>query len=128
MQTEQNLHCKFATQKMAACITEKGSHDTVRPIYEKINGDPEELIAEINERNSKVNNVTVYKLNESNSQILNERILHDKAEVVKFLDMIDIKEDVIEKVICVGKKGTKPRPMKIVLSNSRIARTVLRNK
>ncbi|KAL3272167.1 hypothetical protein HHI36_022651 [Cryptolaemus montrouzieri] len=94
----------------------------------EINGDPEELIAEINERNSKVNNVMVYKLNESNSQSLNERILHDKAEVVKILDMIDIKEDVIEKVIRVGKKGTKPRPMKIVLSNSGIARTVLRNK
>ncbi|KAL3277322.1 hypothetical protein HHI36_012673 [Cryptolaemus montrouzieri] len=41
--------------------------------------------------------------------------------------MIDIKEDVIEKVIHVGKKGTKPRPMKIGLSNSGIARTVLRN-
>ncbi|KAL3265491.1 hypothetical protein HHI36_009695, partial [Cryptolaemus montrouzieri] len=62
-----------------------------------INGDPEELIAEINERNSKVNNVMVYKLNESNNQILNDRILHDKAEVVKILDMIDIKEDAIEK-------------------------------
>ncbi|KAL3279849.1 hypothetical protein HHI36_017355 [Cryptolaemus montrouzieri] len=77
----------------------------------EINGDPEELIAEINERNSKVNNVMVYKLNESNSQSLNERILHDTADVVKILDMIDIKEDVIEKVIRVG-----------------IARTVLRNK
>ncbi|KAL3277585.1 hypothetical protein HHI36_012927 [Cryptolaemus montrouzieri] len=84
----------------------------------EINGDPETLNAEINERNSKVNNVMVYKLNESNSQSLNERILHDKAEVVKILDMIDIKEDVIEKVIRVGKKGTKSRPMKIILSNS----------
>ncbi|KAL3274008.1 hypothetical protein HHI36_015426, partial [Cryptolaemus montrouzieri] len=86
------------------------------------------LIAGINDRNSKVNNVMVYKLNEFNSQSLNERILHDKAEVVKILDMIDIKEDFIEKVIRVDKKGTKPRPMKIVLSNSGIARTVLRNK
>ncbi|KAL3286573.1 hypothetical protein HHI36_001074 [Cryptolaemus montrouzieri] len=94
----------------------------------EINSDPEELIAEINKRNSKVNNVMVYKLSESNSQSLNKRILHDKAEVVKILDMIDIKEDVIQKVIRVGKKGTKPRPMKIVLSNSGIARTVLRNK
>ncbi|KAL3270151.1 hypothetical protein HHI36_009209, partial [Cryptolaemus montrouzieri] len=72
-----------------------------------INGDPEELISEINEKNSKVNNVMVYKLNESNSQSLNERILHDKAEVVRILDIIDIEEDVIEKVIRVGKKGTK---------------------
>ncbi|KAL3273694.1 hypothetical protein HHI36_015124 [Cryptolaemus montrouzieri] len=75
-----------------------------------------------------MNNVMVYKLNESNSQSLNEEILHDKAEVVKILDRIDIKEDIIEKVIRVGKKGIKPRPMKIVLSNSGIARTVLRNK
>ncbi|KAL3279595.1 hypothetical protein HHI36_017101 [Cryptolaemus montrouzieri] len=93
----------------------------------EINGDPEELIAEINKRNSKINNVMVYKLNESNSQSLHERILHDKAEVVRILDMIDIKEDVIEKVR-VGKKGTKPRPMKIVLSKSGIARTFSRNK
>ncbi|KAL3283926.1 hypothetical protein HHI36_018094, partial [Cryptolaemus montrouzieri] len=71
----------------------------------EINGDPEELIAEINERNTRVNNVMVYKLNESNSQSLNERILHDKAEVVKILDIIDIKEDVIENVIRVGKKA-----------------------
>ncbi|KAL3289527.1 hypothetical protein HHI36_022944 [Cryptolaemus montrouzieri] len=63
----------------------------------EINGDPEELIAEINERNSEVNNVMVYKLNESNSQSLNVRILHDKAEVVKILDIIDIKDVVIEK-------------------------------
>ncbi|KAL3289870.1 hypothetical protein HHI36_023260 [Cryptolaemus montrouzieri] len=42
-------------------------------------------------------------------------------------NIIDIKEDVIEKIIRVGKKGTKSRPMKIVLSNSGIARTVLRN-
>ncbi|KAL3274176.1 hypothetical protein HHI36_015590 [Cryptolaemus montrouzieri] len=94
----------------------------------EIDGDPEELIAEINERNSEVNNIMVYKLNESNSQSLNERILHDKAEVVKILDIIDIREDVIEKVIRVGKKGTIPKPMKIFLSNSGIARTVLRNK
>ncbi|KAL3282815.1 hypothetical protein HHI36_005980 [Cryptolaemus montrouzieri] len=90
----------------------------------EINGDPEELIAEINERNSEVNNVMVYKLNESNSQSLNERNLHDEAEVVKILDIIDIKEDVIEKV----KHGTKTRPMKIILSNSGIGKTVLRNK
>ncbi|KAL3268661.1 hypothetical protein HHI36_007764, partial [Cryptolaemus montrouzieri] len=63
----------------------------------EINGDPEELIAEINERNSKVNNVMVYKSYEFNSQSLNERILHDKAEVAKILDIIDIKEEVIEK-------------------------------
>ncbi|KAL3278327.1 hypothetical protein HHI36_013658 [Cryptolaemus montrouzieri] len=90
--------------------------------------DPEELNAEINERNSEVNNVMVYNLKESNSQSRNERILHDKAKVVKILDIIDIKKDVIEKIIRVGKKGTKRRPMKIVLSNSGIARTVLRNK
>ncbi|KAL3283927.1 hypothetical protein HHI36_018095 [Cryptolaemus montrouzieri] len=75
----------------------------------EVNGDPKELIAEINERNSRVNNVMVYKLNESNSRSLNERILHDKAEVVKILDIIDIKEDVIE-------------------NNSGFARTVLRNR
>ncbi|KAL3286112.1 hypothetical protein HHI36_000625 [Cryptolaemus montrouzieri] len=68
----------------------------------EMNGDPEEVIAEINERNSKVNNVMVYKLNESNIQSLNERILHVKAEVVKILDMIDIKENVIEKALVIG--------------------------
>ncbi|KAL3290456.1 hypothetical protein HHI36_023797 [Cryptolaemus montrouzieri] len=83
---------------------------------------------EINERNSKVNNVMMCTLNKSNSQSLNERILHDKAEVVKILDIKDIKENVIEKVIGVCKKGTKPKPRKIALSNSGIARTVLRNK
>ncbi|KAL3286593.1 hypothetical protein HHI36_001094 [Cryptolaemus montrouzieri] len=109
--------CRLAIKKGATHFEKESNKSEIVTLKNsmknvpEINGDPEELIAEINERNSKVNNVMVYKLNESNSQSLNERILHDKAEVVKILDMIDIKEDVIEKIIRVG-----------------IARTVLRNK
>ncbi|KAL3283928.1 hypothetical protein HHI36_018096 [Cryptolaemus montrouzieri] len=111
---ERILHDKAEVVKILDIIDIK--EDVIENVIRvEINGDPEELIAEINERNSRVNNVMVYKLNESNSRSLNERILHDKAEVVKILDIIDIKEDVIENVIRVGEKGTKPRPMKIVL-------------
>lgn len=88
----------------------------------------EAILHEAQERQVRSNNFMLYNVNESNSGIIEERINADTTVVNKILEKVDVPLENLVKVTRVGKKGGKPRPLKIKLSNSQTVFKILRNK
>lgn len=91
----------------------------------------ETLFMELNERSMRSNNLMVYNVSESNAINLADKINEDKLVVTDVLEKLDIQNgmDQILKVIRVGRPGgNRPRPLKIVLSNSQVVKKALKSK
>ena len=94
--------------------------------------DQETILYEIDEWYKRANNIMVFNVPESSSALLNERIDHDKKQVVDLFAKLDMHQDNdrILKVIRVGKSGdaaNKSRPIKIVCNGSDVVMKALKN-
>lgn len=85
----------------------------------------EEIISELQDRTRRQNNVIIYGLDENPNSTLG-----DMAAVNNVMNITSNADHIItaSSVIRLGKIGSKPRPVKVVLPNPFIARTVLKNK
>lgn len=93
----------------------------------------ESAIQEMAERANRANNLIVYDIPESSSDVVEQRIEHDKKECVAVMQNVTgkVKFDGIKLFRLGARKsvaGARPRPLKVVLHSKRDALEVLRNK
>lgn len=94
---------------------------------------PEEVLAETEERIVRSSNVIIYNVKESLAESVAQRIVDDKEVITKILRETGVTVE-INKVVRIGKKqpdnhnNKKNRPIKVVLSNPKIAKEILKNK
>lgn len=87
------------------------------------------LYGEIHDRMNRANNLMIYKVRESNSKNLNERVAEDTATVNDILQTVGIDSLNIQKVLRVGRtNNTKPRPIKVVLSNHLLVKKIINSR
>lgn len=91
----------------------------------------EPLIFEVQDRVSRANNFMIFNAKENSSSELKIRIEADKKVVTEVMDLMGIENntDKIVKVLRVGvQKSNKPRPLKVICSDSRLVNSVIRSK
>lgn len=93
---------------------------------------PEEVLAEIEERINRSNNVIIYNINESMAENISQKISDDKNIVQDILQDTGVSFE-INKVVRVGKKQpnngeNKNRPVKVIFSSASTAKKILKNK
>lgn len=81
----------------------------------------QDMFVEIQERSVRSKNIMLFGVMESHSKIVSERIDHDKGKILEILNKLETPTDCDFKVVRVGKVTNKPRPMKIIFSDSSIA-------
>lgn len=87
------------------------------------------LFDEMQDRTSRANNVILYNLKESSSDETAARIAHDKIQVRDILQQLTV-EGGDYRVVRMGKLANqnKPRPVKVIFSNSNVVHNCLKNK
>uniref|UniRef100_A0A6P7GMS9 Uncharacterized protein LOC114338707 n=1 Tax=Diabrotica virgifera virgifera TaxID=50390 RepID=A0A6P7GMS9_DIAVI len=79
---------------------------------------------EVQQRIERANNLIIYKMPESNSNILSERINHDKGKVNEIFRLLGIQqqESSIEHVVRIGKSSdsNRIRPVKVVCNSNTV--------
>ncbi|KAL3282177.1 hypothetical protein HHI36_005371, partial [Cryptolaemus montrouzieri] len=65
---------------------------------EKLDRNTEDIVAEIRERECRARNIIVHNISESASASLEERIQHDRNVISKLVELVNIREDDIEKI------------------------------
>lgn len=86
------------------------------------------FLTEVNERADRANNIIIYNIPESNSNEIQTRIEDDQQKISDLLAILnkDLAAEKILKVLRLGKKNeNRPRPLKVVFSDSRVAKEVL---
>jgi hypothetical protein len=90
-----------------------------------------DTIKEMNERKSREKNMIIYGLNEPESTNREERLAHDKSEIMEITKTceVEITEEDIATTKRIGRYDPeKPvRPLMVVLREAEIKRTILRN-
>lgn len=90
--------------------------------------DSEAFFHEVNDRISRSRNVMFYKIDESSSQDLSERIIQDKSAIRNILSLIEISAEAT-KVIRVGRvKAGSRRPIKAIFPDSFVVQDILKKK
>ena len=87
-----------------------------------------DTLNEMQERCVRSKNIIVFNIQESNSTSPSERVDHDKAHVIEILEKLQLDTITEYKVVRVGRAGTKPRPMKVMFSDSSFALKCIKNK
>lgn len=91
----------------------------------------ENMFYEIDQRLIRSSNLMIYNLQESNSEVLQERIDHDKSLVSELFNKIGLMREYtsVKKVVRVGKTGTngKTRPVKVICDNADVVKLALKS-
>ncbi|KAG5892373.1 hypothetical protein JTB14_035987 [Gonioctena quinquepunctata] len=74
------------------------------------------------------NNLMLFNVEESKSESLEAKIADDKKIAIQVLESIGVESNDLTKVIRIGRQGNKPRPIKMILSNSNAVGYALRLK
>lgn len=87
------------------------------------------VLAEIQERSSRANNIILYNCGESSSEDTAHRIAHDKEKVKNVLSQISVEVEEY-KVVRIGRmvNQNSTRPLKVIFSNTNIVSLCLKNK
>lgn len=92
----------------------------------------EQILSESHERSIRSKNIMVYDAPESSANDIQGRILHDKHIAQQIFEKVGCQNKVADilKVMRVGKGGVnnKPRPLKVVCSNTEIVNAILRSR
>nr|XP_023024533.1 uncharacterized protein LOC111512624 [Leptinotarsa decemlineata] len=64
------------------------------------------------------NNLMLFNVEESKAEGLEAKIADDKKIAIQVLESIGVESNDLTKVIHIGRQGNKPRPIKMMLSNS----------
>nr|XP_023022867.1 uncharacterized protein LOC111511097 [Leptinotarsa decemlineata] len=75
----------------------------------------ENILTEVHERAIRSNNLMLFNVEESKAEGIEA---DDKKIAIQVLESIDVDSNDLTKVIRIGRQGNKPRPIKIMLSNS----------
>lgn len=89
----------------------------------------EEVFGEVSDRLLRMDNFMVYNVPESSSDHLQQRISDDNAAVLSLLEKLElgVTENLVLKTVRVGvKRGSNPRPLKVVTSSKHVVTQVLR--
>lgn len=87
-----------------------------------------DLFDEMQDRNSRSRNVIMYNIKESNSAESGERIKHDKARVIEVLGRMDCDQSALFKVVRIGRRESKTRPVKVLFHDARMVGECLSGK
>lgn len=85
------------------------------------------FISELEERKRRANNIMVYNLPESTSTNFEDKINDDLTNIITATSNIS-PDIIINKTIRIGKIGSKPRPLKVILNSSDTVLKILKNK
>ncbi|KAG5894931.1 hypothetical protein JTB14_008890 [Gonioctena quinquepunctata] len=97
--------------------------------FKSINGaGMENILTEVHERAIRSNNLMLFNVEESKSESLEAKIADDKKIAIQVLESIGVESNDLTKVIRIGRQGNKPRPIKMILSNSNAVGYALRLK
>ncbi|KAG5864009.1 hypothetical protein JTB14_014232 [Gonioctena quinquepunctata] len=88
----------------------------------------ENILTEVHERAIRSNNLMLFNVEESKSESLEAKIADDKKIAIQVLESIGVESNDLTKVIRIGRQGNKPRPIKMILSNSNAVGYALRLK
>lgn len=91
------------------------------------NHNAEEIAREVFERDARQNNLIFFNLGESDAEKTADRIKHDEKLIQSTLDKIKVKEAIFETPIRLGKKGEKPRPIKIRFKEGKSCLEILKS-
>lgn len=95
-------------------------------IDDKLEDCTENTISELKERELRRQNMLFFNIQESNGETADTRKQQDMAEVVRILGVIDVTCEVT-KPIRLGKKGEKPRPIRVRVDRSQDRRDIMEN-
>ncbi|KAL3265403.1 hypothetical protein HHI36_009609, partial [Cryptolaemus montrouzieri] len=102
--------------------------DKVAALNDKFNNNTEEIMVEIKDREHRARNIIIYNLDESAHTDLEKRITHDTGEVGSMMELAGIRAEQIVKVVRMGKKVTRARPVKVVFSSQDLVGEIWKNK
>lgn len=89
--------------------------------------DPEEMYGEIADRVERSRNVIIYNIPESQSKDFQQRIIHDQSSVSDTLKDMNVVANNF-RVARLGRPGTRPRPIKVIFSESSLASQCLKQR
>lgn len=87
----------------------------------------DEVFQEIEDRKRREKNVMVYNISESTEENVEARIQFDTQQVSNLFIGI-LGDEAPVKVIRVGKKGNKPRPIRVIFANESVVTKILKNR
>ncbi|KAK4325414.1 hypothetical protein Pmani_004009 [Petrolisthes manimaculis] len=118
-----------STRHRADGTIQEGTDDATGYMPSAISAD-KTLLDELNERKNKESNIIVYGVPESKSQVIRERINHDRTFTLDLMNNCQVHCDAakIIKVMRVGKRENgKLRPMRVIISSTDIKLNLLDN-
>lgn len=87
----------------------------------------EDFIREMDDRRQRSNNLMVYNIPESQKNSIPDKVVDD-SNIIKNIFNSLLGESQIKKVLRIGKKGDKPRPIKLITDSRDTILHLLRNK
>lgn len=89
---------------------------------------PDAVIAEINDRQSRMNNVILYKVPESDHTNNADKKEHDRSKLLTILASANLSHEDVRTFFRIGKRGsTGPRPIKLILKSRELALILTKN-
>ena len=89
----------------------------------------DEVLNEAHERSTRACNIIVFKAGESQSDVLNDRIQHDRNIATRIMSSVGMDTVHLKKVIRLGKASpSKCRPLRMVLESSQQCHEIMRYK
>ncbi len=86
------------------------------------------VLQELNDKKKRENNIVVYNVPESNSNMFQERINHDRQIIRKLLSTCKVQEDKMIRVLRLGRKiEGRDRPVLAVLTDSEVRNYLFQN-
>lgn len=94
-----------------------------------IQSNPEDMLREFQERNSRAYNIIVFKIKESNANTLEDKIAHDKQIAKQMMEVAGVHENHLKKVVRLGKAyPNKCRPLRLIFDCPDIRHSVIKQK
>ncbi|KAL3273677.1 hypothetical protein HHI36_015107 [Cryptolaemus montrouzieri] len=91
-------------------------NEQVAVLNDKFNNNTGEIMTEMKDREHRARNIIIYNRYESALTDLEKRISHDTGEVGSMMELAGIRAEQIDKVVRMGKKGTRARRVKVFTS------------
>lgn len=86
----------------------------------------DEVLTEFHERSERAKNLIMYNIPENDNNDKRIRIEHDKSHVTETLDKLGVQTNQL-RVIRIGSRSQRPRPVKVFLHDERLAKKCLSN-
>lgn len=126
--------CKSAIKRVPYLLLKiENLENEVKKLREEVdtlknkNFNTDQILDEAYEQSLRANNLMIYNVEESSADSLEDKIEDDRKVVSDVLNTLGVSDKELIRVIRVGKKSSRPRPTKIVLSSSLHVRQALKS-